>query len=113
MTIRLAFNTISLGRGKTVARSLAPGARIRVVDGAVWATTDGSLDDVWLKSGDEHRVPTRGLTVLEAAVSSVVELIPPPKAIAWKWNASIARLVSGLAMGPGVAMHEFEAGGRS
>jgi hypothetical protein len=112
MAIQLAFNRISLGPGKTFSQAMAPGARIRVIAGKVWATSDGSLDDVWLKSGDEHEVPTRGLTVLEAAVRSVIELIPPPKAIDWKWNASLARFVSGLAMGPTGATHELETGGR-
>lgn len=110
MTIQLAFDRISLGRGKTFSRALVPGSRIRVIAGKVWATSDGSLDDVWLKSGDEHKVPTRGLTVLEAAVRSVVELVPPTRSIAWRWQASLARFVSRMAMGPAGAIREFETG---
>ena len=77
MGIRLSFQTIILGCGKTFAVPAVPGSRIRVLDGLVWATTSGSLDDVWLRKGQEHTVQRRGMTVIESAGRSTVELIPP------------------------------------
>ncbi|HEY3255775.1 MAG TPA: DUF2917 domain-containing protein [Polyangiaceae bacterium] len=67
-----------LGCGKTFAVPAAPGSRIRVLDGLVWATTSGSLDDIWLSAGQEHRIERRGLTVIESAARSTIELAPPP-----------------------------------
>jgi Protein of unknown function (DUF2917) len=78
MQIRFASKEIFLDPGKTFSVATVPGARVRVVDGMVWATTSGSLDDVWLRAGQEHTVQSRGLTVIESAARSIVELRPPP-----------------------------------
>jgi len=63
--------------GKTFAVPTVAGARLRVVDGTVWATTSNSPDDVWLGAGQEHTVQSSGLTVIEAVSRSTVELLPP------------------------------------
>ena len=57
---------IELERDRPLAVDLDRDMRVRVVDGTIWVTTSGSLDDVWLHAGDEHRFPSKGLTVLEA-----------------------------------------------
>ena len=77
MLKQLAFKRIFLESGQTFAVATVPGARMRVVDGIVWATTSGSVDDVWLGAGQEHRVENRGLTVIESATRAIVELLPP------------------------------------
>jgi hypothetical protein len=64
--------------GKTFSFATVAGARVRVLDGMVWATTSASPNDVWLRSGEEHTVTRRGLTVIESVTPSTVELIPPP-----------------------------------
>jgi hypothetical protein len=66
-----------LSPGKTFAVPMVSGARVRVVDGLVWATTSSSPDDVWLGAGDEHTVQSAGLTVVESVARSTVEIIPP------------------------------------
>jgi hypothetical protein len=66
-----------LAPGKTFAVPMVAGARVRVVDGMVWATTSSSPDDVWLGAGDEHTVQSAGLTVVESVARSTVEIIPP------------------------------------
>ncbi len=71
MTIQLAF----LDPGRTLALTAQGGACIRVLDGLVWLTTSGSLEDVWLRAGEEHCVSTPGLTVLESAGCASVALI--------------------------------------
>jgi hypothetical protein len=77
MQIRLSFKRMFLSPGKTFAVPMVSGARVRVVDGLVWATTSSSPDDVWLGAGDEHTVQSAGLTVVESVARSTVELIPP------------------------------------
>jgi hypothetical protein len=57
---------ISLAPRQTYAVPLARGSGIRVLDGRLWVTTSGSVQDAWLKEGDEYYTPTHGLTVLEA-----------------------------------------------
>jgi Protein of unknown function (DUF2917) len=78
MQIRLSFKRMFLAPGKTFAVPTVSGARVRVVDGLVWATTSSSPDDVWLGAGDEHTVQSAGLTVVESVARSTVEIIPPP-----------------------------------
>jgi DUF2917 family protein len=77
MQIRLAFKHMFLEPGKTFAVPTVAGARVRVVDGKVWATTSSSPDDVWLGAGEEYTVRSPGLTVIESVGRSTVELIPP------------------------------------
>lgn len=77
MQIRLSFKRMFLAPGKTFAVPTVSGARVRVVDGLVWATTSSSPDDVWLGAGDEHTVQSAGLTVVESVAPSTVEIIPP------------------------------------
>jgi hypothetical protein len=77
MQIRLAFKHMFLEPGKTFAVPTVAGARVRVVDGKVWATTSSSPGDVWLGAGEEYTVPSPGLTVIESIGRSTVELIPP------------------------------------
>ena len=76
MLNKLSYERSLLEAGKTLAFATAPGGRLRVVDGTVWATTSGCLDDVWLHSGDEYRFGRSGLTVIESTRRSVVELAP-------------------------------------
>jgi len=77
MKIRLSFKRMFLAPGKTFAVPTVSGARVRVVDGLVWATTSSSPDDFWLGAGDEHKVQSAGLTVVESVAQSTVEIIPP------------------------------------
>jgi hypothetical protein len=77
MKIRLSFKRMFLSPGKTFAVPTVSGARVRVVDGLVWATTSSSPDDVWLRAGEEHTVQNPGLTVVESVARSTVEIIPP------------------------------------
>ena len=78
MIMKLAFGKTLLEAGKTLV--VPPGLRatIRVHDGLVWATSSGNLDDVWLAAGQEHRLPKRGVTVIESTRRSTIEFVPPP-----------------------------------
>lgn len=76
MKIPLSFKRMFLEPGNTLAVPTVAGSRVRVVDGLVWATTSGNLDDVWLAAGDEHTVRGAGLTVIESVGRSTVDLFP-------------------------------------
>lgn len=77
MQIALSFRRMLLEAGRTFSFATVAGARVRVLDGMVWATTSASPHDIWLRSGEEHTVTRRGLTVIESVTPSTVELIPP------------------------------------
>lgn len=102
MQIPFSFKHMFLSPGKTFAVPTVAGARVRVVDGMVWATTSSSPDDVWLKAGEEHTVERPGLTVIESIGLSTVELIPPVAAnirgrIMNRYEAAIPRAAFKLA----------------
>ena len=90
MTMKLSFGKLLLEAGRTHAVPTGAGARIRVHDGLVWATTSNSLDDVWLGAGQEHEVPGAGLTVIESTTRSTIELLPPAANDACPHGASLA-----------------------
>ena len=92
MAMKLSFGKFLLEAGRTHAVPTGAGARIRVHDGVVWATTSGELDDVWLRSGQEHVVQNAGLTVIESAARSTVELLPPAANDLWQPDASLTWL---------------------
>jgi DUF2917 family protein len=77
MQIPLSFRRMLLEAGRTFSFATVAGVRVRVLDGMVWATTSASPHDIWLRSGEEHTVTRRGLTVIESVTPSTVELIPP------------------------------------
>ncbi len=77
MTIRLAFGTTLLDAGRTMVVPAGRRGTLRVHDGLVWATSSGNLDDVWLRAGQEHRLQSHGMTVIESTARSTIEWIPP------------------------------------
>lgn len=89
MAMKLSFGRFLMDAGKTHAVPTGAGARIRVHDGVVWATTAGDLDDVWLGAGQEHEVQRDGLTVIESATRSTFELLPPAANDLWRERASL------------------------
>jgi hypothetical protein len=102
MQISLSFRRILLEAGKTFSFATVAGARLRVLDGMVWATTSASPHDVWLRSGEEHTVTRRGLTVIESVTPSTVELIPPSAVkpcgrILNRFDVAVPKLAFGLA----------------
>ena len=90
MAMKLSFGKLLLEAGRTHAMPTGAGARIRVHDGVVWATTSGELDDVWLRSGQEYVVQKAGLTVIESTTRSTVEVLPPAANDPWQPGASLA-----------------------
>jgi Protein of unknown function (DUF2917) len=55
---------LSTGSGLNVAD--ADGVNVRVLQGRVWITQEGSLDDVFLAAGDSHRLVGDGRVVISA-----------------------------------------------
>lgn len=77
MTMLLAYETVDLDAATTRAVPTVRGARVRVVEGVVWATTSGDTRDLWLSAGDELTITRNGRTVLESSSRSTIELLPP------------------------------------
>ncbi len=102
MQIPLSFRRMLLEAGRTFSFATVAGARVRVLDGTVWATTSASPHDIWLRSGEEHTVTRRGLTVIESVTPSTVELIPPSAVnrcgrILNRFDIAVPKLASRLA----------------
>jgi Protein of unknown function (DUF2917) len=102
MAIQLSFGRTVPEPRKTLAIATDAGARIRVIDGKVWATTSASPDDVWLGAGEEHTVEHGGLSVIESVTRSTVDVIPPAMTntrgrIVNYFRISIPRLACNLA----------------
>jgi len=77
MTIQLAYKILALEAATPRAVPTVRGARVRVIEGVVWATTSGDTRDLWLRAGDEVTIARDGRTVLESSAKSRIELLPP------------------------------------
>jgi hypothetical protein len=60
------FRTLDLPGGGLVPFLSVPGERVRILCGRVWLTEEGCPHDAFLASGQEVRLGTRGLVVIEA-----------------------------------------------
>ena len=117
MSIALAYRQYTLAPGEAFAVPTVPGAMLRVVQGLVWATTSNRPADTWLRKGEEHEVETAGLTVIEASLPSVVELLPPIRGR--RHGAAMRTVLAGLAWlldhasGMNVKIHQHLLTGRT
>lgn len=68
------FRTIDLPSGSVVPFTSMPGERVRILQGTVWLTEEGSVNDAFLGSGEEVRLASRGLAVIEALGPARVQL---------------------------------------
>ncbi len=60
--------------GSLVPFPSAPGQRVRILQGRVWLTEEGSPRDAFLASGEEVTLGSRGLAVIEALSPARVQL---------------------------------------
>jgi hypothetical protein len=86
----------TLAPGQAMRLTVGPGPRqLRVVDGWLWLTTEGTRDlpaeDVWLLPGEPMELPAGSEWVVEARTSGRFQLLVPPQAR--PWTARWARLV--------------------
>ncbi|WP_162255190.1 DUF2917 domain-containing protein [Rhizobacter sp. Root1221] len=86
----------TLAPGQATRLTVGPGPRqLRVVDGWLWLTTEGTRDlpaeDVWLLPGEPMELPAGSEWVVEARTSGRFQLLVPPQAR--PWTARWARLV--------------------
>ena len=68
------FKTLDLPGGSVVPFPSLPGERVRVLDGRIWLTEEGSLRDAVLAPGEEVALGTRGLAVIEALGPARIQL---------------------------------------
>ena len=69
------FKTLDLPGGTLMPFASVPGERVRVVCGRVWLTEEGSLRDVFLATGEEVSLDTRGLAVIETLSAARIQLV--------------------------------------
>ena len=68
------FKTLDLPGGSVVPFPALPGERVRVLDGRIWLTEEGSLRDAFLAPGEEVALGARGLAVIEALGQARIQL---------------------------------------
>lgn len=69
----------SLVPGEALSLEIGPGAReLSVVEGRVWLTQAGSLQDIWLEPGQSVSLASGSQIVLEAWPSAQFQLLVPP-----------------------------------
>jgi hypothetical protein len=61
------------------------GSTITCISGTIWLTMEGDTRDVVLKAGESFVVDRRGLAILAAHESSVVDVCAPHRARRW-WS---------------------------
>jgi len=69
------LRTLDLPGGSLVPFTSIPGERVRILHGRVWLTEEGAPRDVFLASGEEASLGSRGLAVIEAIGPARIELI--------------------------------------
>lgn len=69
--------TLDLPSGSVMPLHIAPGGQVRTLYGRVWLTEEGSPDDVFLAGGEEVRLVTRGVAVIEALGPTRIQLVEP------------------------------------
>lgn len=70
-----------LPSGEALSLEIGPGAReLSVVEGRVWLTQAGSLQDIWLEPGQSVALASGSQIVLEAWPSAQFQLLVPPSA---------------------------------
>ena len=108
------FRTLDLPGGSLVPFNSVPGERVRILYGRVWLTEEGRTHDAFLASGEEMRLGTSGLVVIEALGPARVQLYEEARRpaswsrlIAEQWRRAVAwgrsRLRRGLSPARGTA----------
>ena len=90
----------TLAPGQVRTLTTGPGERLlRVVEGRVWMTLPGSVDepaeDLWLESGDSAVLPEGSHLLLEGWPSARFQLLVPPQACAGSpWLQRLSALLA-------------------
>ena len=69
------FRTLDLPGGSLIPFTPMPGERVRILYGRVWLTEEGIARDAFLAGGEEVRLGSRGLAVIEALGPARIQLI--------------------------------------
>jgi len=94
MNVAFGKSSVGLERDQMIALRDAKGTHVRVLDGVLWITQEGTGTDVLLEAGQSLVIDTPGLTLLMAMRPSKLRLrerISRPSAL-WQALVSWARL---------------------
>ena len=83
------LRTLDLPGGSLVPFVSVPGERVRILYGRVWLTEEGRAQDAFLASGEEVRLGTSGLVVIEALGPARVQLFKEARGPA-SWSRQVA-----------------------
>ena len=96
----------AIAPGEVVRLRIDQGPRqLRVVDGWLWLTTEGTADrpaeDVWLLPGEPMELPDGSEWVVEARSSGRFQLLVPQQAQPWRaWQARAVWWLRGFRPAP-------------
>ena len=102
------FGSLSLAGGTLVPFSAVPGKRLRILSGRVWITEEGNVHDIFLSSGEEIGLKSRGLIVIEALASARIEWIGPVGQHGWIASKIDRAVLAVRTWWSGPASHEPE-----
>lgn len=92
-----ALRILDLPSGGLVPFTSRPGERVCILQGRVWLTEEGNVNDAFLASGEEVRLASRGLAVIEAlgpARVQVFDAVARPSPVARAAGALAGRAAS-------------------
>lgn len=77
MEIDLTHGEVGLSEGRPIRMLRANGVTIHCIVGTIWITTEGLAQDVFLTSGQRHRIAGNKLTLVESIGEGCVRIALP------------------------------------
>lgn len=74
------IENFELGTSRVARFRLKAGDVIRLTEGRMWLTLQGSQDDIWLRAGDSWTLPANGTIFLSAEPIAVFQMALPIEA---------------------------------
>lgn len=83
MEFDLHAGELVLAENRPLAAREARGALIVCTRGQVWITIEGEAGDIFLHTGQSHRIASNGLALFEAIGHGAIRVEAPPQGSRW------------------------------
>lgn len=83
MDFDLHAGELVLAENRPLAAREARGALIVCTRGLVWITIEGEAGDIFLHTGQSHRIASNGLALFEAIGHGAIRVEAPPQGSRW------------------------------
>jgi len=83
MEFDLHAGELVLAENRPLAAREARGALIVCTRGQVWITIEGEAGDIFLHTGQSHRIVSNGLALFEAVGHGAIRVEAPPRGSRW------------------------------